>query len=148
MIFDKLQNISNYYFLKPFCKEIARSEFLTGKFDLKERDGFGIGLEYNTRNEQDAVWEGHKKFLDLHVIIDGEERIQHSFIDDMIQINEYHEMDDYQLFKGDKSAEFFLNKSMFILFAPTDIHKTGIGEVNEQVKKFVFKIPLRYYDIS
>ena len=97
-------------------------------------------LQYETKSEQDCFWEAHKKYLDLHLIISGQESIGISNIENM-KIGKYEEDKDYVHVVGDASELITCNTHSFLLLYPEDAHKTSIKVSESQtVKKCVFKI--------
>lgn len=139
MIFDKLENIHRYLDSKTI-EEIRKIEFNKGFNKISDKLAV-IGLEYETGDEKKFLWEAHRKNIDLHIILEGNEKVYISDIINMKSTKEYE--DDYELFEGDKEYEVSLRTGYFLLMYPNEVHKTCIWE-NEscKVKKNVFKIPL------
>ena len=140
MIYDKLENIKKYNLDLQFVLDtIHNKPFTKGKFDIAEPQYFGIGLEYQTQSAEKGLWEAHREYLDIHVILEGEEYIDISDISIMSPDTEYQH--DYQLFKGEKEHTICLRKGYFLVLYPNEVHKTGIKiEESSSVKKLVFKL--------
>src|SRR5688572_8536351 len=91
MILDNLKGINNYNLNLDFIRDyLEKNEFIKGKFNISEHF-FGIGLEYITQDASNALWEAHRKYLDVHCILEGEEIIEISNIDKMNTTNNYEE---------------------------------------------------------
>src|SRR5690606_17197425 len=99
MIFDKIENISRYSFSETFVREVlTKSEFVKGKFLLEQEGCFGLGLEYYTQDEQNALWEAHRRYLDIHIILQGEEMVSIANITNAVSTKSYE--DDYELYNA------------------------------------------------
>lgn len=141
MIIDKISNASIY---KDIPKEVLNykldlNNFKAGKFEIDGDQLFGIGLEYQTDVAEKGLWEAHRKYIDLHYIIEGEENIYISDIKNMDEVNDY--QDDYQLFEGEPDQKVFLQAGDIIMLYPHEVHKTSIKSSQvSNVKKIVYKI--------
>lgn len=139
MIFDKIENINKYGIdLQFVLNDLKKDNYTKGKFDINEPNLFGIGLEYETKESSEALWEAHRKYLDIHVLLEGEEIINISDIAIMNSTKEYE--DDYELFEGTKQHSIHLKPGYFLLLFPHEVHQTSV-KLNEivQVKKNVYK---------
>lgn len=139
MIFDRLENLNNYGLDLSFITEDLRNNlFIKGKFNINEPHSFGIGLEYQTGEAKTALWEAHRKYIDIHLILEGEEWVNVGDIATMQATNDY--QDDYQLFDGKGQHCLHLKAGNFLILFPHEVHQTGI-KVKEAcpVKKKVYK---------
>ena len=140
MIYDKIENIGRYDLLSP-VKEFDFSNYEKGKFGISGDEFFGIGLEYDTRNEADCLWEAHRSYLDVHCILEGEELVHITDITNTTVTKEYDAAGDYALFNGTKEHAIHLKKGMFLVLYPNEVHQTAVvTESVSSVKKIVFKI--------
>ncbi|MCO5229798.1 MAG: YhcH/YjgK/YiaL family protein [Chitinophagales bacterium] len=141
MIKDNIENLEKYKAILPVFNDVI--EYLQGKITsipLKV-----IPLEYKTKSVKDTVYENHVKNIDMHFIINGVEKVRISKNNLLTQMTDYDEVNDYQLFAGDRFIdEVTLNEGDFLILWPGEIHMTSIHENTEpiQVKKIVLKIPL------
>jgi len=142
MIYDKIENLGRYKLLDKI-KTFDVSNYQKGKFDILGDVFFGIGLEYITKNETECLWEAHKKYLDIHLILEGEERINIAETESMKQTMEFDYKNDYQLFEGKKQQSIVIKKGEFLALYPNECHKTAVKiDQKSSVKKIVFKILL------
>lgn len=140
MIFDTLENINRYGIDLQFVADFLKKEnFQAGKIEIDADDKFAIGLSYATSNGEKLLWEAHRKYLDIHCILEGEEKILINDIEEMTSTKDYEE--DYELFEGAKSQEIYMKPGSFLILFPNEVHKTGMSskETSQQVKKLVFK---------
>jgi YhcH/YjgK/YiaL family protein len=70
-------------------------------------------LEYETKDAQYSLWERHKKYLDLHLILDGEEVVHITDTTKMKEAKAYDQEGDYMLWDGEKQQETLLEKETF-----------------------------------
>lgn len=140
MIFDKLEHIKRYPLgLEFILQDLLKDEFNKGRFGIDGDQKFGIDLSYETKEENLALWEAHRKYLDIHILVEGEEKISVSDITSMTSSKEYE--DDYELFEGNAENTIHLKKGYFLVLFPNEVHKTSI-QVTESVsvKKKVYKV--------
>jgi len=148
MIFDKIENIERYSLpqrsfakMVKFINAYEETSFQEGKFEIDGSELFGIGLTYNTKNEENCLWEAHRKYIDIHYILEGEEIVHVNDISNMEVSKLYNEGHDYELFNGEKKEELKLKKGSFLILYPNEVHKTSIkNEKSFIVKKNVFKL--------
>jgi biofilm protein TabA len=142
MIYDKIDNLKRY----PLLSQISEFDFSLIKDGKNEIDGdlfFGIGLKYETKNAEECIWESHKKYLDVHVVLEGEEIVNISDFSSMEITKPYDEAGDYMLFYGVKEYSVCLKKGSFLVLYPNEVHQTAVM-LNEfsNVRKIVFKVIL------
>ena len=121
-----------------FIKNNDMKSLNNGRHDLNGGNYVNI-FEYETK-DSDKVFETHKKYIDVHYVIIGEETVLwgDSFNE---EIKTYQEDEDYSLGKIEKSNAIILNNHMLAIFLPNEPHKAGI-KINKisKIKKAVFKI--------
>lgn len=142
MIFDRLENLNSYGFdLHFIVDDLQKGRFEKGKYEISGKEQFGIDLIYSTQEQSKALWEAHRKYLDIHIVLEGEEFIHISDIKTMISSREYE--DDYELFEGYAQHSIYLKPGYFLVLFPYEVHRTCI-KVNESVivKKKVYKMAL------
>lgn len=142
MISDQLKHIGRYPFLKQI-QEFSFEDYQKGRFEISGNDFFGIGLEYETRDASECLWEAHRKYLDVHVILEGEELVQITQLDHTKETKEYDPEGDYALFEGEKEQVIHLKKGTFLALYPNEVHRTAVSVSGvSSVKKIVFKLNL------
>ncbi|PKP34005.1 MAG: YhcH/YjgK/YiaL family protein [Bacteroidetes bacterium HGW-Bacteroidetes-17] len=146
MIIDKIENCKLYVGLSPLISKafdyINNTDLLgleSGRYEIVKDDLFALVQEYNTKNREDCKLEGHFKFIDVQFIISGAEFIGISTLNNHIQISKSEERD-IAFYEGDPTF-FKLERGMFAIFFPDDLHMPGIKVVQSlNVKKLVIKI--------
>ena len=147
MIFGNIKNLDEFNYLKSDikkCFEYANSNDLLnydkGIYKIDGDNLFVNIVEYETTDVDNRFWEAHKNYLDLHLMLDGEEQIDVNFIDNMNQ-KEFVEKDDFLPLEGEKKSHVILNKDDFLICYPNDAHRTAV-KVKEpkNIKKAIFNI--------
>lgn len=102
-------------------------------------------LNYETARFEERSWEAHKREIDLHVLLEGQEKIYLAG-DESLVAGDYHQEDDYYLLEGNSQRFELLTATPasagndLMLLWLDEAHKTGVSDTAGSVKKFVFKI--------
>jgi YhcH/YjgK/YiaL family protein len=152
MILDRLENASLYTGYNPRMK--AAFEFLQkhrdgnladGEHEIDGRNCYAIVMDIATREQKDAVWEAHRKYIDIQYIVRGNERMGWAHLDNVKNdvTSPYDNANDYELYKGNGSW-LDVQAGEFAVFGPTDVHAPIIRINNcEKVKKIVIKVAVK-----
>lgn len=147
MVLDTLKNMDLYEGLGENFKQVAeyvkKTDLRTleaGKHDLENGVYFMV-QEYTTKDIAAGKYEAHRKYIDIQIILEGEEIMGYAPIETLAAETDYDESGDYQLFTGEGSL---LNvvKDNFAIFFPEDGHMPGVGTSPCEVKKIVVKVPV------
>lgn len=147
MIFDSIKNRRNY---KDYSLLYEALCFLARHPDGLSDDHpvilipdklFCNTVELLSRPEEECTYEAHKKYIDLHYIISGTERIATSDTDSLILSEPYSDTKDIEFLEGSADGYYDLKPGQFMVCFPNDAHKVGVM-VHEPcaIKKIVFKI--------
>lgn len=149
MIFGNLKYADKYDFLTEkikACFTYAREHDLTtyekGGYKING-DEFFVNIEnYATVKREERFWEAHKAYLDIHILVKGEETIDINFIENM-KLGEYKEADDFLSMEGDMQASVTLKPGDFLICYPEDAHRTGVIATKvSDLKKGIFKVKI------
>lgn len=126
-----------------YAKENSLVDFEKGSHEIDGQDLFVNIVGYETFEKEDRFWEAHKKYIDVHLMLDGCERIDVNFIENLEQ-KEYQEEGDFLPLDGEANGYVELRKGDFLVCYPEDAHMTAI-KVNEKetIKKAIFKVIIR-----
>lgn len=146
MIYDKLENASLYYALHPrferafeALQNLDWGQLECGRHDIDGNDIFVNLAEYKTMLPDQGTWEAHRRYIDIQLIIHGEEQMEHAF-NDTLQVKEaYDSSKDVEFYTG-KGQLITFTESTFAIYFPHDGHKPGlvcgtIGAVRKAVAK-------------
>lgn len=145
MIYDKLEKITTYSALfselVEYIKKTNLNTLPIGKNEISDTL-FVLVNEYKTSIADTDILENHAKFIDVQVILSGEERVavSHSYSE---ITKEYDQEADYELVRANGQLFRFAEK-YFMIFYPGEYHRPGIS-VKEPalVKKLVFKVKMK-----
>jgi YhcH/YjgK/YiaL family protein len=127
-----------------FLKSNDLSGLELKRYDIDGNNLYAPVSEYLTKNEEDARYEVHQKYIDIQYVVSGKELIG---VAPMLQ-----KRDVLEPYDGSKDVEFLtvtngenrLAKSdRFFIFFPEDAHRPGLkdGE-NSPVRKIVVKVKI------
>lgn len=147
-----LNNISKYSHLIPFIKEIEsylkENDIFSlsgGKYEIAGDSAFILIQEYFTKPGNEKLWESHKKYIDIQIVLDGKEYMGYSPVNFLKIKDPYNEENDIIFYENDSKEHGYVmtQKDHFCVFFPEDGHKPGI-HVSEiyKVKKAVIKVSI------
>jgi YhcH/YjgK/YiaL family protein len=147
MIVDLISNLNQYTQLGDRLQKafefIIETDLLSlnnGKYDIEGEDVYAVISQYNTRDQIDGKFEAHKKYIDVQLVLNGREVIGYAPFKGQEIVSDYIEEKDVILFIGEKSF-FKIEKGMFAIFFPGELHMPGIKfSISEDVKKVVIKV--------
>ncbi|HDG1677830.1 TPA: YhcH/YjgK/YiaL family protein [Kluyvera ascorbata] len=109
---------------------------------LQGDDIFMNVMQFMTQPAQAKRAELHAEYIDVQILLAGEERIDFGLVDSARQCDEWHREEDYQLcdeIAGMQSVT--LQAGMFAVFFPGEPHKPGVqGTAPAEIKKAVVKV--------
>lgn len=149
MIIDTLDNASRYFMLHPsiemafdFLDGVDADNFTEGKTEIVGDHLFANGMVRETKDFAESIWESHQKYLDIHFMAEGTERIFFGPEENMTEIKPYDAEKEIMVFEGN-GTEVFYPQNGFIIFFPGEIHKALVHTgMPETVKKVVIKLGL------
>ena len=147
--FDKLVSVFDYLTQAVTSNTDINTRILSMDCDQYEKieitsDIFAIEQSYNTKKPEDSLFESHIKYIDIQLLISGEEVIEVVHTDLLKIDSEYNEENDYSLYEvGPDSSKIIMKKGDFSILFPVDGHMPGmqIGKEPQQVFKTVVKVP-------
>ncbi len=150
MIFDKIENISDYFEELPLLKKVEdfvvdfkNGKLADGTYEIDGKRVFAMVQSYRTRQQtHEMMFEAHKKYIDLQYIVNGIEKIRWARLDSVDLVEEkYSTGGDIAFYEGDAMFDFTLTKGTFLLLYPEDAHLPGLSAQKDvNVRKIVFII--------
>jgi len=149
MISDSIQNSRLYpygaawdaafAFLKTLTPDSA-----TGKIFIQDKQLFAGVDVYQTRTRDTAKLETHRKYVDIQVLLSGEEVIEVFPMRDLTVCEPYNFEKDAEFYHApsDTPAKMLLIPGRFLVFFPEDAHMPCLnaGNASQPVKKVVIKV--------
>jgi len=147
MIYGTIEKEETYDFLTDrlkkcfaYIKEHSLEAMELGRYELEGDDLYMNLQELETQPLEGKPFEAHRRYLDLHYIVSGAERIDVNFLGRMRQ-ETYHEDRDLAVLTGEPSGSVLLKKGDFMICWPVDAHRpAGMENAPQRIRKAVFKI--------
>lgn len=145
MIHAKLREAGAYRGLHPLLDkalELMKPEYLAQvPYETRYIEGdelYVTRFDYETISLEDAFFEAHKQYLDIHVMIKGSERVDISHPE---TLSLFESKGDFYAYHGDAEQTLTLKEGDFLVVFPGDAHriKVSIGQA-QGVSKVVFKL--------
>lgn len=124
-----------------FLSEQNLAKLKKGSYEIEGADIFVNVDEYVTRNEEDVLFEAHKKYADIQVIVSGEEKIGVLPLKNTTVTIPYDEEKDIMFLTADEENYRIAAPGRFFLFFPEDAHRPTVKSAeNILVRKVVVKV--------
>jgi YhcH/YjgK/YiaL family protein len=157
-IFGNLETIKQQ--LSQACFQVAfhyldsiGNNFLTlqNNESIKEyisKEIFVLKQSYNTKARENAFFESHQKYIDIQYVVEGEEYMDVSCIENLTLFEPYNSEKDaakYHTLKENFSS-LLIQKGQLAIFFPQDAHQPCIqNHTSKRVFKAVIKIPVELF---
>lgn len=146
MILDSLENFGMYLSLNPnfakameFLQNNNLEELPLGRNEICGDLVYANVVEAKPKSITDAPIEIHRKYIDVHVPVSGDEQMGYTPIDGL-PYAEFVEADDAALYPASLRAREYFNvkKGEFAVFFPQDGHAPAITDT--PLKKIIVKV--------
>lgn len=141
---ELLLNIT-YVFLNKFKSEKPKE----GRYIL-ENGCYANVQSYLTNVKSKSKYESHKKYIDIQMILEGEEIITVAPVNQLKCVEPYDEEKDIIFYDNNfVGTDYFLSTGDYIILYPGDGHMPCIS-INHpiKVKKVVVKVPIKLFSIK
>lgn len=147
MIFDSLKNKERYkdfpllYQALNYLAQLNPDALPDSTVVLIKDNLFLNPVSLVSRPETECIYEAHKKYTDLHYILEGVEGIATAAPSALTETSAYDEAKDIMFFEGPEDGRYYLKPGQFMVCFPEDAHKVAMMKDNPApIKKIVFKI--------
>lgn len=125
-----------------FLENTDLNQLTCGRHTICGDEIFALVSEYCTCDPSLREYESHKKYVDLHCVIAGEEQIRCCPVHRVSVAGAYSEERDKLSYNGsDWTASVRLQEGTAVILFPSDIHKAGLNvDGVKPVKKLVLKV--------
>ena len=95
------------------------------------------------------MYEAHEKYIDVHYIMEGAERIATADVSSLQIMTPFSEERDIGFYQGDESGRYLLKPGEFMVCFPSDAHKVAMMDKTPETvdvykrQASVFSIPPR-----
>jgi YhcH/YjgK/YiaL family protein len=147
MIIDQLENSRIYASINvrlavalSYIQNYDLASLEIGRHPIADDDIFALVSEYETKAPDDSKWEAHQKYIDIQLLISGEEKVGVASPKGMVVNQPYSAEKDIEFYDG-KGDYVILRPGNFAVLFPSDAHLPGVA-VNDSVKvrKVVIKV--------
>jgi len=151
MILDDLRRADLYAALSldlrsalAYLRATDFSQVADGKYPVGDGGITAIVMRYRTKPPAEAVWESHRKNIDVQYIVQGRERCGYVALESAPPVKTPYNDEKDVLFYEPGRDEFTLSAGQFAVFFPHDIHAPSLsdGEPGD-VLKVVVKVPVQ-----
>ena len=146
MIIDKTERIQQYAPLLPHLADgmgaVASSDLKTGgRYEFP--GGWFMVMEGDTKPMEAGSYETHREYIDVHIVLEGEEEIAWSDPRELIPFLPYDHETDKERFTGEHPVIVRIKAGMFWAAFPEDAHQALCHtEELHHYRKIVMKLPL------
>ncbi|MBS4196223.1 YhcH/YjgK/YiaL family protein [Lederbergia citri] len=146
MIYDKLENLGRYIFnnqklnsaIQDITEGLIEDENVSDDYQKNK-------IAFTTTVLDEKRYEAHKKYIDIHIVLEGMEYVEVANVQELTNITEYDQESD--IFFGDVVSDNkfcgYLQKGYALICFPEDTHLVGAHrEVEERICKVVYKISM------
>ena len=133
MIYAKNQEALAYRGIHPNL-DLAL-EHITPEFLASLRDGQRVELQgdqvyctrftYETIPQEESFFEAHRRYLDIHIMVEGEERVDVNRPEDLT-LTEAQEGNDFYAYQGESWHSAVLRPGAFLVVFPGDAHRIKV----------------------
>ena len=118
-----------------------------GEYEIDGRNIYAPISTVKTMPRQQAKYEAHRQYIDVHYCLEGGEIIEWTPVNQLTPTMEFDTAKDYCLYESPKEAtSLVITPGTFAIFFPADAHmpKISNGE-HKQVRKVVVKIHIKIF---
>ena len=111
-----------------------------GRNEIDGNEVFVNRFDYQTMPQEDAIWEGHIQYADIHVLLSGKEKIGVTHVSQLTETVRKTD-EDFVGFTGDVMSWFPMTPEDILIVFPEEIHMVKVmdGE-STLVEKACFKV--------
>lgn len=125
-------------------------EHITPEFLAALRDNQRVELKgdlvyctrftYETIPQEESFFEAHRRYLDIHIMVEGEERVDMNRPEDL-NLPDAQEGNDFYAYQGESWHSTVLKPGEFLVVFPGDAHRIKVQvDGPKTVSKAVFKV--------
>lgn len=130
-----------YNLIKDYITNHDISSLKSGKYLINDTD-YVIKTNYQVQTKSEGFIESHLKYIDIHYIINGSERIYYNEFQDNEILKAYDNESDAFILQGKLENYLDLKSDDFAIFKPNDSHLTKVRCNDPSVSKLIFKVKI------
>ncbi len=132
MIVDIIANTGSYRWISTLLYRgldemgrLVKNPLADGRHELAGSKLSAIFSSYQTEDPEEKLFEAHRRFIDIQVVLQGRETLYWSPLPSLELREEYSEADDIAFFSGPAGIAVPLEPGRFTILFPQDAHKPG-----------------------
>lgn len=149
MIYTKIKYLYRYLGISKSLDSVLHyimnnniNELPVGRNEINGNTAFMNCNEYYTVPQDQSVWEAHITYGDVHILLNGCEKIGIANTDNLIE-TERREDDDFRGFSGEVENWVNLSPEYALILFPEDAHMVGVVDSDSIfVRKCCFKFKI------
>ncbi|AKS69508.1 beta-D-galactosidase [Staphylococcus schleiferi] len=132
----------NTHFQKvdDFINQTNLTQLEEGRIEIDGDRVFANCMTYIADGIPGKQFENHRKYIDIHLVINNLEKIAVTEPKHAKSISKYDEENDYELFVSDTYQTIELTSSNLLVTFEEDLHQPKLSKNNQLVKKLVIKV--------
>lgn len=147
MIYTKRCNLNRYLGMSPEMDTAIRyiqtadlTELVKGRNEIDGSNVFVNRFDYQTMPREQAIWEGHIQYADIHVLLSGREKIGVTNVG-LLKETVRKPEEDFVGFEGEVLSWFPMTAEDILIVFPEDIHMVKVSDGESVlVEKACFKV--------
>ena len=147
MIYTKRKHLNRYLGLSPeldtsirFLQTADLRSLVKGRNEIDGDNVFVNRFDYQTMPQEQAIWEGHIQYADIHVLLSGNEKIGVTNVNLLTETVRKPE-EDFVGFTGEVMSWFPMTTEDILIVYPEDIHMVKVMDGDSvTVEKACFKV--------
>ena len=147
MIYTKKENLNRYLGLSAEMDTAIRylhsadlRSLVKGRNEIDGDKVFVNRFDYQTMPQEQAIWEGHIRYADIHVLLSGNEKIGVTNINLLTETVRKPD-EDFVGFEGSVQSWFPMSTEDILIVFPEDIHMVKVMDGESiTVEKACFKV--------
>jgi YhcH/YjgK/YiaL family protein len=112
------------------------------RYDIDGDNLYATVSEYLSKNESDARYEAHKKYIDIQYVVSGKELIGIAPLSQKKEeLEAYDPVKDIEFMTVEGGKDYMALPDRFFILFPDDAHRPGLKDMeNSPVRKIVVKV--------
>ena len=132
MIYTKRKNLDRYLGISSemdtairYLQSADLRALVKGRNEIDGDKAFVNRFDYQTMTPEQAIWEGHIQYGDIHVLLSGQEMIGVTNVEMLTETVRKPE-EDFVGFEGEVKSWFPMTTEDILIVYPEDIHKVKV----------------------
>ena len=132
MIYTKRENLARYLGMSSSLDSAIRHllsadlrQLHKGRNEIDGDQAFVNRFDYQTMPQEQAIWEGHEKYADIHVLLSGREKIGVANVSSL-KMTQRKPEEDFVGYEGDVEVWFPMTTEDILIVFPEDVHMVKV----------------------